>query len=254
MARYVNDIPFGGEPSQIFDEAKRTLEQMGFEYVDYAGEYVFKKGKGVFVAPTFVKLSFIGGIARVEAWIKYVLLPGVYVGELGMEGFTGAAVKGTMKKAVAKVEDIVRQSEYYVSPYENVTVEEILGEDVGPMQKAVDLSDYIANFAPEKTRKDIKSIAILCYVCGGLTALVSIAFNPIGLIDAALLIGFALGMHKKYKKGFAIALLVLALYEVIVTLVLTGQFTGWLWLIAGIWAAVTFKNAEKDYKKHLEEM
>ena len=251
MARYYNDIPFSGDPNKTFESVKTYLEGTGFEYIDYAGEYVFKKGKGVLVAPTFVKVSFFGAIARVEAWIKYALLPGVYVGEIGMEGFVGAAVKGTMKKAVAQVEQMIRQGDTYPS-YDDVTVEEIHADPYAtPVQKADSLSDYIENYAEEKTRKDIKSVAILCYVCGGITAVSAIAFNPIALIDAALIIGLALGMHKKKSKGCAIAILVLAIYEVVIALIVTGQLAGWVWVVAGIWAVITFNHAEKAYKEHL---
>jgi len=156
-----------------------------------------------------------------------------------------------MKKAVAQVEQMIRQGDTYPS-YDDVTVEEINTDPYAtPVQKADSLSDYIENYAEEKTRKDIKSVAILCYVCGGITAVSAIAFNPIALIDAALIIGLALGMHKKKSKGCAIAILVLAIYEVVIALILTGQLAGWLWVVAGIWAVITFNHAEKAYKEHL---
>lgn len=41
--------------------------------------------------------------------MKYALLPGVYVGELGLTGFVGAAVKGPLKRRVAQVEAMVMQ-------------------------------------------------------------------------------------------------------------------------------------------------
>ena len=48
-----------------------------------------------------------------EAWMKFALFPGVFVGELGMIGFVGFAVKGTMKNAVHQIESMLQ---YYAYP------------------------------------------------------------------------------------------------------------------------------------------
>ena len=110
MARYVAQFQFDGRYTDIvFNEIKNYLEFEGFEYVEYKGEYVFQKGEGWFVAPTFVKVGFSGNIIQLEAWLKYSLLPGVFVGEIGLEGIVGAAVKGTMKRAVATIPTIVQK-------------------------------------------------------------------------------------------------------------------------------------------------
>lgn len=116
MARYCNVLPFYGEPQTAFNQIYQALTASGFKYVQYQNENVFQKGTGLLTGPTFVKVSFYGQTAQVEAWMKYALFPGVFVGEIGMTGFVGWAVKGTMKNAVRQMEGILQ---YYAYPPQN---------------------------------------------------------------------------------------------------------------------------------------
>lgn len=113
LARYCNVLPFYGEPQTAFNQIYQMLTASGFQYVQYQNENVFQKGTGLLTGPTFVKVSFYGQFVQVEAWMKFALLPGVFVGELGMTGFVGFAVKGTMKNAVHQIESMLQ---YYAYP------------------------------------------------------------------------------------------------------------------------------------------
>lgn len=64
----------------------------GFQYKVYKGEGVWQEG-GTLAAPKFFKYSYMNGILHIEAWLKFLWLPGVYSGEMGLKGFWGAAVK-----------------------------------------------------------------------------------------------------------------------------------------------------------------
>lgn len=118
-----------------------------------------------------------------------------------------------------------------------------------PAGQYVGRKEFIEKYAQPSLRKNIKSIAILCYVCAGLTFVMSIAVNPIGIIDALVLLGFALGMHIAKSKVCAILILVLSIIEVLLSLIV-GAFPFW-WLIAGISAVITFNKIEKQYKEFL---
>lgn len=62
-----------------------------------------KKGVGLLTAPQFLKLSVNNdGSYVLEAWIKFAILPGVYVGEMGTKGFVGALPKQLLKERVDK--------------------------------------------------------------------------------------------------------------------------------------------------------
>lgn len=107
MARYVNEVQLRCEPLEGFRKVRAYLENEGFQYVTYKGENVFQKGIGFWMAPTFIKVTFGTTSARVEAWIKYALLPGVFLGEMGMEGSLGVAAKGKMKRCVPVIEQML---------------------------------------------------------------------------------------------------------------------------------------------------
>lgn len=62
-----------------------------------------EKGVGLLTAPQFLKLSVNNdGSYVLEAWIKFAILPGVYVGEMGTKGFVGALPKQLLKERVDK--------------------------------------------------------------------------------------------------------------------------------------------------------
>lgn len=108
MSRYSRQFNVSGDPNAIFETARQYLISEGFEYINYEGENVFKKGVGFWVAPRFIKISFSSANSLfVEAWIKYALLPGVYVGEMDLNGFVGVAAKKPLKTIVDNTEAIL---------------------------------------------------------------------------------------------------------------------------------------------------
>ncbi len=85
------------------------LSSEGFTNTTYKGEQVWKKGVGMVAAPQFLKVNFQNGQVQIEAWIKYALLPGVYVGEMGLSGFVGVAVKKPLKERVNTLIALLQQ-------------------------------------------------------------------------------------------------------------------------------------------------
>ena len=81
----------------------------GFELTDYQGERVWKKGMGLLTAPQFMKISYQAGHVHLEAWLKFAILPGVYCGEMGLEGFFGFAVKEQLKSRVYTLIQLLQQ-------------------------------------------------------------------------------------------------------------------------------------------------
>ncbi len=107
MSRYISEFRMEQNRQQFFDNAFHTLTQMGYEYVDFEGEKVFKKGNGWVSAPTFFKLSYTESTVRIEAWMKTAILPYVYCGESGIDGFWGFAVKDVLKGRVRQLEQMI---------------------------------------------------------------------------------------------------------------------------------------------------
>lgn len=107
MARHIKDYQFTGAPDILFNSLNQYLHSEGYEYEELDGESVFKKGQGWLTSPTLFKFSFSGNVVRMETWMKYALIPGVFVGEIGLTGMVGAAVKGPWKKRIDQIERII---------------------------------------------------------------------------------------------------------------------------------------------------
>lgn len=318
MARYIKDFQINTAAQKVHFTINQYLRKEGYEYINYDGENVFKKGKGIISNPTFFKFSYSNNMVRMETWMKYAFFPGVYIGELGLDGFVGCAVKGPWKSKIKNIENILAniamQTTYSSSTSEqniNNTFDDnetqLLNENDGfedtcilsennaapmgtnmafctscgsqmpegtnfcsvcgqkrqevyqttneasmpPCGSSVSRKEFINKYAQPSLRKNITSIAILCYVCAGVTFISACLLNPLGIIDALLLAGLALGMHIGKSKVCAILILVLSIIEVLVSLV-SGTFPFW-WLIAGISAVVTFNKIEKQYKQFLNK-
>lgn len=82
-------------------------EEYSFKSVD--GEMIYQKGAGLTMGPTFFRILVNGINVRVEAWMKYAILPGVYVGEIDNSSPVGGAVKGPFKDRMAYIESLIIQ-------------------------------------------------------------------------------------------------------------------------------------------------
>lgn len=103
MARYTIDIPTPYTPEEINNIINQFSQQEGFQFTNYKGEDVLKKGMGIMSAPQFIKVAIFPGTVHIEAWIKNAILPGVYIGEMGLDGFYGWAIKATLKGRVDRL-------------------------------------------------------------------------------------------------------------------------------------------------------
>lgn len=100
MARFVAEMPTGKPDDMVRFIAEDYLNKEGFKQKIYKGEQVWKKGTGMLTAPQFIKFSTYQGNVHLEAWIKQAILPGVYVGEMGLNGAYGFAIKKLLKDRV----------------------------------------------------------------------------------------------------------------------------------------------------------
>ena len=309
MARYIKTFQFNADSNVLFNQLNNYLVSEGYEYIQYDGENVFKKGTGMLSNPTYFKFLFEGNTIRFETWMKYALFPGVYVGELTTTGLVGSAVKGVWKKRIAQVEAIILQFGYEVTTnniqmhnqssnivnsnvpiqtppiakqfctncgteipagtafcsncgqavsVQNATQTPPVQQQVYPQYNTqvagqptqgqfISKKDYINNYIPS-FKRDIRNVAIACYICAGLNAVISLILNPLGILDSLILFGITLGMHLGKSKVCAIILLVFACLEALYGIIATGTPTSILWVIAGIWAVITFNKADKEYK------
>ena len=105
MARYGKRFPMENvDVNYVMTEAGKYMVNEGFTLVDYKGQKVWKKGIGMLTAPQYLVISGSPQEIVVEAFIRYALFPGVYVGEMGIDGFFGAVPKSMLKTRVQAVE------------------------------------------------------------------------------------------------------------------------------------------------------
>lgn len=113
MARYQNAMQTPG-PAELFAPAiNQYMLKEGFRLVNYKGSMVWKKGFGFFTAPQYFSIQYRENAIYLEAFIRYAILPGVYIGEMGINGFFGAIPKSLLKNRVSVVEN------YIVSLWQN---------------------------------------------------------------------------------------------------------------------------------------
>ena len=109
MGRSSSDfiVPYNAESFRPVIED--FLFSEGYKAKNKDGELVYQKGSGLMMGPTFIRFLANGNYARVEVWMKYAVLPGVYVGELDNSSIVGSAVKGPLKKRVNYIESLIMQ-------------------------------------------------------------------------------------------------------------------------------------------------
>ena len=101
MGRYVAEYTIGQPDDFIRLVSEDYFQKEGFKLVPYKGEMLWKKGRGVLTAPQYIKLAYGQGIVHVEAFIRWTILPGVYVGEMALDnGFVGAIPKSMLMDKV----------------------------------------------------------------------------------------------------------------------------------------------------------
>lgn len=265
MARYVKDYTHYADPQASFEAVQQYLTAEGYEYLVFEGENVFKKGKGLLVAPRFIKVSFFQDVVRIEAWMKYALLPGVYCGEIGLTGFVGSAGRAPLENVVQNLErmfieagSVPVQAAY--AQQGAVQGQPPLPPTGNPAQlpnaptaydgRAVTKKEFIEKYASVSIRNGIRNAAIAAYICAGITAVYALLAAPLALIDAAVFLGVTLGMHLGKSKVCAIVMLVVSIVECVLGLIMTGAFTSFLWIAASAWAIVYFRKADVQYAEY----
>ena len=107
MARYQKAMQTPN-PSETYAPAiNQYMLNEGFTLVDYKGQKVWKKGFGVVTCPQYFSIQYQENVIYLEAFIRYAILPGVYVGEMGIDSFFAAVPKSLLKQRVNTVEGYI---------------------------------------------------------------------------------------------------------------------------------------------------
>ena len=250
MARYIKEFPIVDYPETSFAEINRYLTEKKFVYKNRDGEMLFQKGKGFWTAPSFIKVTYLVQTVRVEAWID------VMGGDQDLEGFVGCAVKKPLKNMVNYVEYLLQRANPAYLQYKAETVEEEVPAIESEPQQAPVLpaskKEYYKKYAAQGFYYNLRITAILGYVLCGISALTALV-NPFVLLDVLIFLGLTLGMHLGKSKGCAIGITVYAALSMALVFAMTDTIGGWAWLIVGIYGIILFNNADKRYRKMMEQ-
>lgn len=277
MARYTKVMPVQ-QKETVLPKVRDYLISKGYRETTLDGRPVFQKGDGVWLAPSYVKLTCSGDLVRLEAWVD------VMGGEQDLEGFTGSAVKKPLKKVVTQVEAMLQAAAPVATGNREMSLAEttesatafcpkcgaawrpgtgycprcgylegepLVGPEIPsdiPVGTHVSKQEFLKKYAGESFYKNLKTTAIVGYVLCGIQLLM-VFLNPYSLIDLAICLGLTLGMHLGKSKGCAIGMIVYFGVCVLVTMLSGGSLGGWGWLIMGIYGVNIFNNAEKRYKE-----
>ena len=118
-----------------------------------------------------------------------------------------------------------------------------------PENRNISKSEFCRSCAPDKMRKNIRASAILCYVSAAVTAVFAILFNPFMFLDVIIVLALGLLIHLKQSRVCAVLLLAYSLFNCAVMLLSTGRFSGWLIILAGVFAVIYTFQAEKAYQE-----
>lgn len=114
--------------------------------------------------------------------------------------------------------------------------------------KEISKREYCKNYAPDKLRKNIVGSAIVCYISAALTGALGVLFNPMMLVDAAIVLLLGLGIHLKQSRACSVILLVYGVFSCIMMLIQTGRLGSWLIILAGVYAVMYTFKLEKEYR------
>lgn len=104
MSRYTNTIESSLTAEAVAGVTEQYLRGEGFALSIIDGQQVWKKGMGLLTGPQIILVRIVPGSVRIEAWIKFALLPGVYIGEMGLDGFFGVIPKQALLSRVKELE------------------------------------------------------------------------------------------------------------------------------------------------------
>lgn len=262
MARYKKVYGYPTQIESVTAQINSYLISRGYTYKNYNGEMLYHIGDGWLSPPRCIKVFTEFSSIVVESWMKYSILPYVAVGEfdISSNSFVGAFFKGKMREEVRVIEQIIMQ--YQGDTYQGIPLGQDNVAEQGPAvqntsapTEQVDASnitkrEFLERYAPMSLRGDLKKAAIIGYICSGISAVFGLVMmNPFAILEVMIMVGLLLGMHLGRSKACAIIYLCIACLDCLVSIVTYGIPAGWLVIVAGILAVVTFGKIDKQYKE-----
>ncbi len=123
-------------------------------------------------------------------------------------------------------------------------------EQSGAWQEKMSKKEFYKHPNLNSVRKEINSCGIVLYILAALNLVISLLSGSAGILDAVLLIGLGLGIQLGKSRACAVILTVYSIINIIVLLVSTGSFGGYLIAIAGVYSVINTFKFHKLYKEY----
>ncbi len=166
MARYVQQFSSALAPNQIGQAVQMFYAANGFQPYTYKGEQWYKKGAGFLMAPQIMRIHINGQLVTVEAFTRFALLPGVYLGEIDLDSFFGAVPNSALK---SKINNLI-STLYPTAPAQRIYnfVPQMLPQKApvqAPVQQQIPVQQAPAGVCPSCSTQNAPD-ASFCRSCG----------------------------------------------------------------------------------------
>lgn len=104
MSRTIKEYRYTMLPPHFQSQVEQYLASEGYKPYFDKGVQVYKYGVGALTGPKFFQITYLPNIIRIEGWIKFAVVPGVYCGESELSGFYGSIPKAGAKKVLDQLE------------------------------------------------------------------------------------------------------------------------------------------------------
>lgn len=109
MSRYVRHEVLNQPADFVQFMMNDFLTKHGFRLENFKGQMVYRVGGGWFEMPKFLVWGYENGVFHLEAWTRYLILPGVYSKEKHLDGFYGALPKKAYKNDLEQLIALLHQ-------------------------------------------------------------------------------------------------------------------------------------------------
>lgn len=210
MARYTTNIVLNKPEDFVNFIIKDFMIKEGFNFKAYNGENVWQLGNGWLTSPQFIKTTYVNGTITIEAWLKFAWLPGVYSGEMDLNGFVGALIKNALKEKLNSLINLLRQS----LPNEaNLNSQDTEFNEISASQNTPQNGPILVK--THDTTSNAKFGLIF-----GLISLIGFIFPLIGVLFGIMSITYARKGLNSSQRGMATAGMVIAIIMTIISILI----------------------------------
>ena len=101
-------------------------------------------------------------------------------------------------------------------------------------------------------RSSLIGAACLAYFCAAITFIFALITNPLSILDAAILLGLALGMHLGRSRACAFVMLGYSIFNFIYAIIGTHTLGGWLIILAAVLGCIATCKMHAAYKSYIQ--